>query len=372
MFGLLQRPTKTHGESKFAWLRLLVLPTLLSFAALHGLATPSLAQQQKLILVIGAPGQEEYGEQFRQWADQWEAVVEEANSNARDLQADEADQVPTDEVQPAAEKTVESAPCLGFTKIGLDETTEISDFERLKKALTESIDPDTQSLWIVLIGHGTYDRKAAKFNLRGPDVSAKQLSQWLDGLSCQVVLINCASASGPFINEVAGRNRIIVTATKSGYQYNFARFGQYLAESIGDPAIDLDKDQQTSLLEAFLAASARAQEFYAAETRLATELALIDDNGDGLGTPADWFQGTRAIQKPKQGEADGLTANQVVLVRRGADAKLTPDQIAKRNELEQKLERLRERKPQLGEDAYYELIEPLMLELAKIYHAQNQ
>ena len=319
------------------------------------LANPTQAQQQKVIVIVGAEGQPEYGEQFKRWADQWEAVINEANST------NEASSASSEDHQPTIE----------FEKIGFDEPGEKSDLDRVKQALGETVGPETRSIWIVLIGHGTYDKKAAKFNLRGPDLTAKQLNQWIEPLPCQVVLINCASASGPFINEVAGRNRIVVTATKSGYQYNFARFGGYLAECIGDPTIDLDKDQQTSLLEAFLAASARVQEFYVEESRLATELALIDDNGDGLGTPADWFQGTCAVQKPKTGEADGLAANQIVLFRRGDDAKLSPDQLAARNEIEQKLEQLRQCKSQLGEDAYYELIEPLLVAPSEIYDNQQ-
>ena len=43
---------------------------------------------------------------------------------------------------------------------------------------------------------------------------------------------------------------------------------------------DLDKDDQVSLLEAFLTASVRTAEFYEETSRLATEHALIDDNGD--------------------------------------------------------------------------------------------
>lgn len=179
--------------------------------------------------------------------------------------------------------------------------------------------------------------------------------------------LTAQSASGPFINQLAAPNRIIVTATKSGSQYNFARFGQYFCEAIADPAIDLDKDQQTSLLESFLAASARTQEFYAQENRLATELALIDDNGDGKGTPADWFQGVRAVEKPKDGEADGLAANQIFLFRRGSEAELKAEQAQRRNELERRLEELRGRKQSLGEDAYYERLETIMVELAEIY-----
>ncbi len=53
-------------------------------------------------------------------------------------------------------------------------------------------------------------------------------------------------------------------------------------EQTGAIVADLDKDGQVSLLEAFLIASRRTLEFYKVEGRIATEHALIDDNGDGL------------------------------------------------------------------------------------------
>ena len=104
----------------------------------------------------------------------------------------------------------------------------------------------------MLIGHGTFDGREAKFNLRGPDVTDVELADWLLPFKRPVVVINCASASGPFINRLSGANRVVVTATKSGNEINFARFGQYIAEAIADPRADLDKDGQVSLLEAFL------------------------------------------------------------------------------------------------------------------------
>ena len=140
-----------------------------------------------------------------------------------------------------------------------------------------------------------------------------------------------------------------------------------MAVAINDPAFDLDKDGQTSVLEAFCSASQSVQGFYDQENRLATEHALIDDNGDGLGTPADWFEGVRATRQPKQGIADGIAANQVFLMRRGVDATLSAVQRTKRNELETKLERLRTTKAHLTEDQYLLEIEPILTELARLY-----
>lgn len=297
-----------------------------------------LAQQQKIIVVVGAEGSAEYGKQFEAWADNWQSAIESG---------------------------VESKPT--FARIGSTGSAK-TDAELLQAEIAST--PEAVSeLWIVLIGHGTDDRTSSKFNLRGPDITAADLNQWLDPLACRVVVINCTSASGKFINKLVNSNRIVVTATKSGVQHNFARFGGYLSKAIDDPAIDLDKDLQTSLLEAFLAASAQTQEFYIQESRLATELAMIDDNGDGLGTPADWFQGTRVVRKSKKGEPDGIAANQVFLVRRGAEAKLSDNQRQDRDRLERKLEQLRFQKPTMTEDGYYQLIEPVLLELSKLYQA---
>lgn len=225
---------------------------------------------------------------------------------------------------------------------------------------------------MILIGHGTFDGKVARFNLRGPDVAAGELSEWLKPIGRPIAVINCASSSGPFLNELSGPNRVVVTATRSGNEYNFARFGDFLSAAINDPQADLDKDEQTSLLEAFLLASSRVQEFYAGEGRLMTEHALLDDNGDKLGTPADWFQGVRAVKSAKSGAAvDGLRAARRHLVRSAREEQLPAEARERRDQLEQELADLRVRKPQLSEDEYLSLIEPLLVELAKLYESNT-
>jgi hypothetical protein len=227
--------------------------------------------------------------------------------------------------------------------------------------------------WIVFIGHGTDDGKEAKFNLRGPDVSANELAEWLKPAQRPLIIVNTASCSGAFIKPLSAKNRIIVTATRSGGEINFAHFGEYMAEAIGSPAADLDKDEQTSLLEAFLMASRRVADFYKDEGRLATEHALIDDNGDGLGTPADWFQGVRAVKKADKGQGvDGRRAHQVHLISNAADQKLSPEQRAKRDELEMAISNLRDRKAQMQKDAYYHELEGLLLQMARLYQESDE
>ncbi len=135
----------------------------------------------------------------------------------------------------------------------------------------------------------------------------------------------------------------------------------------------MDKDGQVSLLEAFLTAAHGVAEFYKTEGRLATEHPLIDDNGDGLGTPPDWFRGVRAIKKPAQGASlDGLRAHQFNLVRSDAERKLSPELRARRNDLEVSIEELRQAKADLDTDEYYKRLEVLLLELARIYEASEK
>lgn len=247
-----------------------------------------------------------------------------------------------------------------------------TDHDRLRDLLAQ---PGTNAakeapgpLWLVLLGHGSFDGREAKFNLRGPDLTDSELAQWLKPITRPVAVLDCTSSSAPFLTKLAGSNRIVVTATKSGAEQNYARFGQYLAEVWTDSGTDLDKDGQTSLLEGFLIAARRTNEFYKTKARLSTEHALIDDNSDGRGTPSDWFEGVRLTRKPKDGVApDGQRAHQLHLVRDDRDRSTTAEQLAKRNELETQAANLQDRKSTLDETEYYRQFEDLMTALARTY-----
>jgi hypothetical protein len=294
------------------------------------------ADRATVIVAVGAAGEEEFGKEFAKWAELWGTASQKAGAK----------------------------PIV----VGLTAQNTITDLNFLKQTLASEPTNSTAELWLVLIGHGTFDGKEAKFNLRGPDLSATELAEWLKPFRRPLVVINTASSSGPFVNKLSAPNRVIVTATRSGSEENFARFGKFMAESVADAAADLDKDQQTSLLEAFIMASRRTSEFYETDGRLATEHALLDDNGDALGTPADFFRGVRAVKKPAGGgTVDGLRAHQVHLVRSAEEQQLSPELRERRDELERAIARLRETKSTVREDEYYQKLEQLMLELAAVY-----
>jgi hypothetical protein len=313
------------------WLLIACAPLLL----LASLSQADSAAKPTLLVVAGAPGEEEFGKIFRDSAQQWARNAQAANVN--------------------------------FIQIGVTNTTGTNDLEEFRAALAREPKQGLAELWIVLLGHGTFDGREAKFNLRGPDLSAVALSNLLTGFERPVAVINASSSSAPFIKSLSGTNRIVVTGTRSGSEENYARFGKYISESIADSEADLDKDGQTSLLEAFLIASRRVLEFYKSEGRLATEHALIDDNGDGFGTPADWFRGIRAVKAASGGAAlDGMRANQWHLIRSASDQKLSPEQRRQRDDLERKIGQLRQRKSSFKEDEYYEQLEKLVTELGAI------
>ena len=295
--------------------------------------------RQTVIVVVGAPGTDEYGQQFLEWSERWQTAATQA----------EAD----------------------FVSIGVGTSHESSDRERLQQHIEQVASESTEPVWLILIGHGTFDGKAAKFNLRGKDVTATELAEWLQRFTRPVAVINCASASGPFVNKLASDNRVVVTSTKSGFEHNFARFGDFISNSIIDTTFDLDKDEQTSLLEAFIAASSRVEEFYAQEGRLATEHALLDDNGDGRGTPATWFRGVRATKSAKDGAVDGQLANRICLVRSEQENNLSVELRTQRDALEAKIEALRSEKSMLPEEAYLSQLEPLLVALARLYESST-
>jgi hypothetical protein len=307
-------------------------------------AAEDLPSAQAVLVVVGAPGTDDYAAQFKTWASRWKDAAEKGHA--------------------------------GFAAIGLDDASStdaspVEDRSHLERQLAEWNIETIEPLWLVLIGHGTFDGKTARFNLRGPDVSSGELTEWLKPMRRPVAVLNCASASGPFLANLSGPNRVVVTATRSGSEYNFARLGDFLSSAIADPAADLDKDNQVSLLEAFLFASARLREFYSAEARLATEHSLIDDNGDGLGTPAEWFQNLKATKRAKDGAAlDGAAAARWILIRGPEEAALTSELRTRRDELEAELAELRSQKTNLPEAEYLDRLESLLSDLGRIYLPQ--
>lgn len=294
----------------------------------------SAKQDLTILLLIGSDGTTEYGEAFREDAALW---IEAARKAGAEMKV-----------------------------VGIEDTGKDNDAEIFKKSLAEI---KTSQLWVVLVGHGTFDGRDAKFNVRGPDFTDNELVLWLDAYQGQLALINTASASGSLIRKASKPNRIVITATKNESELSYTHFGRYFAKSIaGAEAADLDNDEQVSLLESFIHASNETALFYKREGRLATEHSLIDDNGDESGSRAEWFKGTTATRSANKDAApDGEIAGQQVLIPNEFEKRLTAEQRKERNVLEREVRALRRDRENQEEDAYYKKLETLLLQLAEIY-----
>ena len=322
---------------KFSWVTCLML----MLVGGHVLSSPlrsAEAPKRHLhtLIVVGAAGNSTYGEKFAQEAAAWKAACSKSG--------------------------------VGSTVIGLTpESKDKPDAAMLHEAVDKQI-VSGDALWIVLIGHGTFDGREAKFNLRGPDIVADNLATWLKPMKRDVAVIQTASSSAPFLRALSAPNRVIICATKSADEVFYTRFGEFFAKAIeGNLEADLDHDEQVSLLEAFLWSSKQVDRFFETEGRIATEHALIDDNGDGLGTRADWFEGLRCVKMAKDGASpDGALAHQWSLVLNPDEAKLSDDVRHKRDALERQVHELRSKKEAMSADEYYAKLEKLLVEIAKM------
>ncbi|MCP4191939.1 MAG: hypothetical protein GY768_15100 [Planctomycetaceae bacterium] len=306
------------------------------------LATRELAASESpasIVIVVGAGGLPEYDTQFQLWASRWKEL-------GKTLGAD-------------------------LTVIGLEHSSKKNDRQRLQASLEQQLSPSSTPLILVMLGHGTHGQDVAKFNLKGPDVSADELTTWIGDSPRRVAVIQCSSASAAFLTQLSAANRIIITATRSRAEQNFSRFGDFFSSSLTDATADLDHDHAISLLESFLFASDRVARFYEKESRLATEHSLLDDNGDGRGTASTFFRGIRAAKAARDGsDLDGLQAHQIILYRFEEHTPLPPDSLAKRDDLEQRLESLRQKKGELDGEQYYLELESLMVQISQLY-AEN-
>ncbi|GIT66570.1 MAG: hypothetical protein Ct9H300mP25_00420 [Acidobacteriota bacterium] len=87
---------------------------------------------------------------------------------------------------------------------------------------------------IVFFGHGSFT-DVARLNLPGRDPSADDFAGFLDALGDRrVTFVNTASASGPFVEALSAEGRVIMTATKTGRQWNAAVLGYFVEAFTGE------------------------------------------------------------------------------------------------------------------------------------------
>ena len=151
--------------------------------------------------------------------------------------------------------------------------------------LAKTLQP-SDVLFVMLIGHGTADATGAKFNLVGPDLTVPDWKAILAPIKSKVVFVNSSSSSFPFAAGLTGERRIIVTSTNKLSQRYATVFADAFIQALNADAADLDKNARISMWEAFFYASRVVKQHFELKNNMATELALIEDNGDGVGREA--------------------------------------------------------------------------------------
>jgi hypothetical protein len=317
------------------------LSTLGAAAFLAAGAPPLLAEQSFVLVVSGLAGEAQYAESFHEWSF---SMVDAARKLGLDAES----------VVWLAEKP-EKDP---------SRIKERSTRENVLKAMAgiaEKAQPGDFVL-VLLIGHGSFQAGESRFNLPGPDITAADFARLLERFSSQkLALVNAARARGEWVKALSGRNRAIVTATKSGMERNDTVFGRFFVEAFAGAGADADKDQRVSVLEAFEYARREVARHYQKDNRLLTEHAQLDDDGDGAGS---------AELQPRAG--DGALARTLFLGAgdRAADsgAAAADPRVAslqkERRAIEERIEALKAQKDGMGARLYEEEMGKLLLELA--------
>jgi hypothetical protein len=254
-------------------------------------AAPAASAERYAVIVSGVSGGEKYAAQQKQWREEVVTFL------TVGLAVPDANLVVLDEASEGSS------------------TSTAANIRRVLGDLRRRV-MGSDTMLLVLLGHGTYDGIDAKFNLVGPDLSAPEWKDVLDGLAGRVIVVNTTASSFPFLEQLSSKGRVVITATDSAKQH------------------------------------------YEQRGQLSTERPLIDDDGDGLG---------REAGAPG---ADGTLAGTVYLdpdpgTLTSGDAEVAALE-RQRLVLVAQLEALKEKKASMSDDQYQAELEKILVELARI------
>ncbi len=278
------------------------------------------------VTISGLGGEPDYEQRFKMWAEDIDSSLKRAggDANVSTLTAATRDQI----------------------------RSKLGDVARQAK-------PE-DALVLMLIGHGSFDGTDYKFNIPGPDITGAELATLLDKIpAARQLVVNMTSCSGGSISFLQKKNRIVITATKTGTEKNATAFARYWAEALREPAADADKNDTVSALEAFHYAQRKTTEFFDSQKRLATEHSVLEDTGKGEGE-----------RTPSADNGEGKLASVFPVVRMGANAAAARDPnkrplLEKKEQLEEAIDKLKYDKAALPDQEYKKQLTTLLLELAK-------
>lgn len=226
----------------------------------------SASPQRWAVLLVGLQGDDEHEASFRETADRLQAWL----TGPLEFPAEHVLRLPAPEragdpsANPLTAETMRS---------------KLSD---IKQKLRGS-----DTLWVILVGHGNYDGKQAWFHVAGKDPSNEDVGRWMADIRCREQVIWLThSSSGWFVKPLSRQGRVVIAATATDDESNETEFPHALATVAQRPAaeVDIDRDGAVSVAELYTATVNEVLRRIQSDNRLPTEHAQIDDNGDGVGT----------------------------------------------------------------------------------------
>lgn len=213
---------------------------------------------------------------------------------------------------------------------------------------------------LTMIGHGSYDGVEYKFNLVGPDISGAELAKLCDHIQAKrQLIVNTTSSSGGSILALQRPGRAVITATKTGTEKNATVFARYWVEALQDPTADTDKNDALSAMELFEYADRKTTDFYESQKRLATEHAVFEDTGK-----------KDPVRAASTDSGEGRFLSNFTVLRIGESQKAANDPakrelLAKKEQLEEKIDTLKYQKAAMPEDDYKKQLTDTLVELAR-------
>ena len=302
-------------------------------AAWLGAPASAAAQKGVALIIAGASGGGKYAEQSKRWRQEIAAALTERYKfGTVTVLGDET----SDDVPRASAAEVRKAITAVKAQVGKDDL-----------------------LFLVLLGHGTFDGEVAKFNLVGPDLVAADWKSLLGGVAGTLAIVNTTESSYPFLEELAASGRIVITATDSVAQKYATVFPEYFAKALSEASTDLDKNGRTSVWEVFQASALAVKQHYSQRAQLTTERAVLDDTGEGKGREFD------AKDAGRFGSLARATYLEAMDPAEAANPALA-DLVRRRRVLEADAEALRARKPDADPAKWSAEWETLMIDLARV------
>ena len=326
--------------------------TTLASAQQRDFFLPIPSMQKYVVILAGAAVEEKYKKQINRWALRLYDILTEDYHY-------ESDQIVLLMDQPDPEDARIS---------GSSRAETIKD--KLRE-LKEALNPGDQ-VFIFFLGHGTSNEETAKFVIRGADITAQEVATILDTFSEQdIVLVNATSSSYPFCEILSEPGRVIVSATRSAAEKYNTIFAEHFIAALDDHAGDRDKNRRVSIWEAFIFAGKQVEKWYTDQSRIPTEHAVLDDNGDSIFS-----------EDPNPFENDGMFAQIAYLdlipeknptdeTATAADSAIFRNLTAQMRELERSVFLLRSRKAELPSELYQKEMEVLLIDLARISRQRN-